>query len=107
LLYPSYATIIRLKETFLKVTANAKEYHKGTNAKAWVFSIARNLCLNKLKMKKSEELTENMAETNSTDFEEKVASTIHFNQMIEPLDETERQIIVLHFSGGLKNTQIV
>jgi len=95
-----------MQETFLKVTVNAKEYQKGTNAKAWIFSIARNLCLDRLRIKKGEELTEKATVSSNADFEEKVASTIDFNQMLEPLDETERQIIALRFSGELKNTQI-
>jgi len=101
-----YAAEDIMQETFLKVTANASMYHKGTNARAWIFTIARNLCLNNLQMKKGEELNENMVEQRGGDFEERVASVINFNRMIEPLDDVERQIFVLHFYGGLKKTQI-
>lgn len=101
-----YAAEDIVQDTFLKISSNASSYHKGTNARAWIFSIARNLCFNSLKSKKSVELTETIAETNDNSFEEKVASAIDFNQLIKPLDETEKQIFVLHFYGGLKKSQI-
>ena len=101
-----YAAEDIMQETFVKVTSNADSYQKGTNARAWIFSIARNLCLNSLHLKKREELNENMTAAGGNTFEEKVASAIDFKQLISPLDETEKQIFVLHFYGGLKKTQI-
>lgn len=106
ILHDYYAAEDVMQETFLKVTANAKEYRKGTNARAWILSIARNQSLNTLKRdKKDEELDENMAGSNAG-LEENVAGTIDFYKMIEPLDDLEKQILVLRFSGGLKATEI-
>lgn len=99
-----YAAEDVMQETFIKVASNAKDYRQGTNAKAWIFSIARNLCLDTLKKKKNDELTENIAD--SENFEEKAASSIDFLRMLKVLNEDEKQIIVMHFYGGLKKVEI-
>lgn len=99
-----YAAEDVMQETFLKVVSHAKDYRQGTNAKAWIFTMARNLCLDTLKRKRNDELTENM--TDSNPFEEKVASSIDFLNMLHVLNEDEKQIIVMHFYGGLKKVEI-
>ena len=38
-----------MQDTFLKVRSNVDAYQKGTNAKAWINRIAKNICLNELK----------------------------------------------------------
>lgn len=93
-----------MQETFLKVVLNADGYRQGTNARAWIFTIARNLCLDILKKRTSDELTENKPDT--INFEEKAASSIDFLRMLQVLNETEKQIIVLNFYGGLKKVEI-
>jgi RNA polymerase sigma-70 factor, ECF subfamily len=92
------------QETFIRVNKSAASCRKDTNAKAWIFTIARNLCLNRLKAQKPAELSENTPD-HGPELEERIASAIDFERMIAPLSETERQVIVLRFSGGLKHTQ--
>lgn len=104
LLHDYYAAEDVMQETFVKVMAHAKEYRKGTNAKAWIFSIARNLCLDSLKRMQSGPLSENI--TDSDDLEDKVASAVDIIRILDTLDETEKQIIVMHFYGGLRKVQI-
>lgn len=95
-----------MQETFLKVTVHANEYKKGTNAKAWILSITRNLSLYALEQqKRMEELPNNFLETVISP-EEKVDSTVDFFKLIEPLDEVEKEIIVLRFPGKLRFTEI-
>lgn len=93
-----------MQETFLRVISRAGEYRRGTNAKAWIFAIARNLCLDTLKRRKPDELTEYIPD--SSCFEEKAASSIDFLRMLEALNDDEKQIIVMHFYGGLKKVEI-
>lgn len=99
-----YAAEDIMQETFLKVVSHAGEYQQGTNPKAWIFSIARNLCLDAIRKKKNDELTENIPDMNN--FEEKAASSIDFLRMIQALKQDEKQIIVMHFYGGLKKVEI-
>lgn len=93
-----------MQETFLRVAAKSSDYRPGTNARAWIFSIARNLSLDILKRKKPVALTEDVAD--SGNFEEKAASAIDFLRMLRVLNENERQIVVMHFYGGLRKAEI-
>ena len=99
-----YAAEDVMQETFVKVVLNANDYRQGTNARAWIFSIARNLCLDTLKKKTNDELTDNIPDLDN--FEEKAASSIDFLRMLQGLNEDEKQIIVMHFYGGFKKVQI-
>lgn len=95
-----------MQETFVKVASNVDNYRKGTNAKAWILSITRNMSLDYLKKRKKEDITDEITVPSNSKFEEEIASTIEFQKMIEPLDEIEKQIIVLHITAGIKHKQI-
>ena len=95
-----------LQETFIKVINNSESYEKGSNAKAWIFSIARNISLNQIKLRKREELKEDIIKVDSTLFTEEVESAMEFLRLIEPLESEEREIVALKLSAGLGHKQI-
>ena len=95
-----------LQETFIKVITNSESYEKGSNAKAWIFSIARNISLNQIKSRKREELKEDIIKEDSTLFTEEVESAMEFLRLIEPLESEEREIVALKLSAGLGHKQI-
>lgn len=95
-----------MQETFIKVINNSESYEKGSNAKAWIFSIARNISLNHIKSRKREELKDDIIKADSTLFTEEVESTMEFLRLIEPLEPEEREIIALKLSAGLNHKQI-
>lgn len=95
-----------LQETFIKVINNSESYEKGSNAKAWIFSIARNISLNQIKLRKREELKEDIIKADSILFTEEVESAMEFLRLIEPLESEEREIVALKLSAGLGHKQI-
>lgn len=50
-----------LQETFVKVINNIDSFTKGTNAKAWVLTIARNTAINHVNKLKREYLNEDIS----------------------------------------------
>lgn len=101
-----YAAEDILQETFIKVINNIDSFTKGTNAKAWILTIARNTALNHVNKLKRECLNEDISIKDNTCFTEEVESSIEFLRLIEPLNEEEKQIVALRLSAGLSHKDI-
>ena len=102
-----YAAEDILQETFIKVMSNPHGYKSGSNAKAWIFTVTRNMCLNYIKKNKKEELKEEFFEkSDEISITENIESSIEFLRMIEPLEKDEKQIIALRLSARLSYKQI-
>lgn len=90
-----------LQLVYLKVKLNAATYKQGTNARAWMLQIAKNLSLNELKKRKPfEELNDNIGLYAPS--QDMPVSEV----MNRVLDEEERQIIILHVLWGYKHREI-
>ena len=91
-----------MQTTYLHVKRGISSYRSGTNARAWLLQIAKNVALNELKKKKREIPTEDVelgageyTGTNTvTDFMEKV------------LSEEEQRIVTLHVLWKYKHREI-
>lgn len=96
-----------MQSTFLKIMSAAGTYKLGTNANAWIFSIARNTCIDiiKKKLPVSPDETETERLTDSFTMDDAVES-IAVKEAVAKLSETEREIISLYLFGGLKQTEI-
>ena len=83
-------------DTFLAVWRSSSEFRKGA-PKAWIMKIARNISLTYLKKRsRSRELDENLA---SEDFREKSEGSVMLVNLLKHLNETEREIVMLHAHG--------
>lgn len=90
-----------LQGVYLKIKLNAYQYKQGTNARAWILQIAKNLSLNEIKKRKpAEELTDDVP---STQFSPSMGISDVMNKV---LDEDERQIMILHVLWGYKHREI-
>lgn len=78
----------------MRIISSSDSCKKGTNAKAWILTIARNLSLNYLNRSKRIKVDNEIEISSSGDFED-LESHIEFLRMIEPLSEVEKGIIVL------------
>lgn len=94
-----------MQETYIKVKSNADKYLIGTNVLAWMFQIAKNLCMDYLK-KRNAHKTENIdglvVEKN---YELEKSMYVH-DLLNRHLEETDRQIVLLHVLSGYKNREI-
>lgn len=94
-----------LQETFLKVYDKANLYTKGSNFKAWIFSIARNLTYDYSRSNKSKwEELDNISE--AIVIEDVVLNKLNISKALFILSDIEREIIIMHVIGGFKHSEI-
>ncbi len=89
-----------VQETFIRVYQNAGQFEGKSSAKTWIFSIAKNLCLDVLKKPRVDELSEGLMEMSD------IFSELESAEVLSCLDEKERQVIVLRIFGGFQIGEI-
>lgn len=96
-----------MHETFLKIAEKANTYRNGSNAKAWIASICRNISLNMLEKRKHELLTEeNANETDDDLTEDIVVMSVTLSDALALLTVQEKEIVVYKTIWKLKHKQI-
>ncbi|MCI8350432.1 MAG: RNA polymerase sigma factor [Oscillospiraceae bacterium] len=101
-----------MQDTFIKVKTHAASYRPGTNSKAWILTIARNLAITALRKGAYEYSADYLEETGATELSSsgRVATTVENSVLVEKalavLSDTDRQIVMLHIVGGLKHREI-
>lgn len=97
-----------LQETFLKIMASANTYRLGTNPKAWIFSIARNVCIEFLKRNRVTLLDNEDINTIAEfrDAEDEAFNSLDSIECFSKLDWLEKEIMVLFVFAGFKQTEI-
>lgn len=100
-----------MQEVYLKIWTSASGYKSQGKPLAWMFTIARNLCYMKFREQKHdsdvtlEDLTG--AETGEVCPEiEMAADKMVLLAALQILKEEEREIVLLHTSGGMKHREI-
>lgn len=100
-----------MQETYLKVWTLAMTYKSQGKPLAWIFTIARNLCLMRFRQQKHQ------SDVSIYDLEEQEPGEVCREIELAPekmvllaaldtLKEDERQIVLLHEAGGLKHREI-
>ena len=97
-----------LHDCYLSVIASAGGYRPRGKPMAWIFTIARNLCLMKLREYRR------MGEMPEDDWEAQLREkgsvspedSLILAECMRSLSEEERQIVVLHEVGGFKHREI-
>ena len=99
-----------LQDTMLRCAANVLKYRPGTNAKAWLFRIARNLCIDSLRRADNRTVPlEDSAAALLTDSAD-IARETELKQQLEAalavLSEQEREIVLMYAVAGLSQGEI-
>lgn len=92
------------QEVFLRIEKYKDKYVPGTNAKAWIYRMTKNLIYTKQKQKK--EIAVEKEALNFIIDMKMLKNTTDLSFVKEALDiltEKERQIVTLHLYGGLKH----
>ena len=97
-----------LQDTFLTIYRKAVDYQLHEKPMAWIFTIARNSALMKLRTPKKEIGLEESQVENSIAFSkiEEAEAKIMLQAFLDMLNDEERQIVMLHTVSGLKNREI-
>jgi len=93
-----------MQDTYIKMLKNIRSYQKGRNFNAWLNQIAKNVAIDYYRKTKSVSVYDPLEQGYVFDETQEVKETIPFEmeEMIAPLDETERQIVLLHIVSDLK-----
>lgn len=86
------------QDVFLKLFTSPPEA-SVKNCRAWVFAVTRNLCLDRLKKKREEELSS--AEVPDPDGIDAVISRLDVEAALSKLGCLQREIVSLRLTGGL------
>ncbi|HCJ92302.1 MAG TPA: hypothetical protein DHV92_03150 [Ruminococcaceae bacterium] len=96
-------------ETFLNIIQSACGYKPGTNARAWIFAIARNCCMDCMKANAKFLVVDNdsldLLPTDANGLEQTENALLVLEAM-KALSETEQMIVSLYLYSGLKQTEI-
>lgn len=96
-----------VQETFLRVQQNAKSYQFRNSEREWIMTIAHNIAIDVLRKRKKEIVQEEIiSHREMSDAVTDCDNDIGFLQLIEPLNELDRQIVSLHLISGLKHREI-
>ena len=99
-----------MQDTYVKIRASAHLYQKQGKPLAWIFTIARNLCLMKLRTatRTSDTSLEDLEDSNylATSDHKTSEDRIVLQAALNILAEEERQIVILHAVSGLKHHEI-
>ena len=100
-----------VQETFITITAKAQEFSKGTNFKAWAYTIARFKVLETYKKKKREanRLSDSVIEllaSEADEFDKDTSQTDALKSCLKKLSPKVSKMIELRYQEGWKPSKI-
>ena len=96
-----------MHDAFIKIYSGAVTYRPSGNPMAWILTIVRNLCLNKIRAGKvCEDLSEYYDLAGSSNDNETMLDRMVLETAMSVLDAEERQIVILHAMTGFRHREI-
>ena len=96
-----------MHDAYIRIYSGAVTYKPSGNPMAWILTIVRNLCLNRIRSGKvCEELPEYDDLASAPDSSEAVLDRLVLETAMSILDAEERQIVVLHAMAGFRHREI-
>lgn len=96
-----------MHDAFIRIFQSAVTYRPSGNPMAWILTIVRNLCYNRIRAGKvCEDLSEYDNLAGAVDGSEDVLDRMVLETAMSILDAEERQIVVLHAMTGFKHREI-
>ncbi len=95
-----------VQETYIKILEKSFSYRKGTNARAWVLAIARNIAIDYYRKRKFECDTDEPQGEEARFDESTVLASMEVKRALDTLSDEERQIITLKIYAGLRHREI-
>jgi len=96
-----------MQDTYLKALSKIHSYKPTHSFKAWIVTIGKNLAINEFNRRKKEtniDIQENEIFLGQT--ESRSENQILIEQIFKVLNDTEREIVLLHVVGDLKHREI-
>lgn len=97
-----------LQDTFVRVKVASGTYRPGTNGRAWILTIARNIAISIVRSSRYETYVDEAQsiEADGIDHMQKSIDSLMLKDTLSKLDEQERQIVLLHAVKDLKHREI-
>lgn len=83
------------QEVFIKLFQSQNNAHKINSLKNWLFTVARNLCLNKIRDRKRETGLDSLTEEESTGNEVSILSSIKLRNAMIKLEPNLKEALIL------------
>jgi len=98
------ATEDLMQDTYIKMLKHLHQYESGRNFNAWITQIAKNTALDYYRKHSQTTLVDPIESIHIIDQEQKTEDSNDYSleEMIKPLDEEERQIVLLHVVSNTK-----
>jgi len=95
-----------LQDTFVRAFRLASTHRPAGDGRAWIFTIAKNLCLDTLRAagRAPVPLDDDSGETDEAGLN--FIEDLEVRESLAGLDGTTRRIVLLHLAGGLKFREI-
>ena len=96
-----------MQTSYIRLRTTISQYRAGSNAYAWLYTIAKNVTINEINRRKRESVTDTTDDDGrfgSYDMEE--ADSPVTKAMNKVLSDEERQIVTLHVISGFKHREI-
>ncbi len=91
-------------DCFVRVFLAAEQYRRAQNPMAWILTVARNLCLHRLRDQQRETVQAELEETAADGLSPE--DRLVLSGCMQALSDEERQIAVLHAVSGMKFREI-
>ncbi len=95
-----------MQETYLRIAKCATSYAAGTNARAWIFGICRNICRDMLKSPAWSDIDSLESEPSEADFSDSLIENEDIKRALAGLEKTEHEIVMLHIYSDMKLVDI-
>lgn len=95
-----------MMESYLRMRTAAGGYVPQGKPMAWVFTVVRSVAMTHFRQSGWEEAWEVLPEQAGNTLEEEAAQRLVLKAALELLDETERQVVMLHAVSGLRHREI-
>ena len=96
-----------MQDTYVNINRYADKYSANQTPMAWIMTITKNLCMNRLKKQNRYEMTDIADVEESLVGDNEVAfNNLLLKEIIESLNDEERQIFILHSIEDMKFKEI-
>jgi len=96
-----------MQDTYLKMLAKIHSFKPRYGFKSWLVTIARNMAINEYNRRKRElSFDPSVDEYIFGSVESSSEKELMVKEMLDTLDEVEREVIILHVIGDLKHREI-
>jgi RNA polymerase sigma-70 factor (ECF subfamily) len=93
-----------MQDTYVKMLKNLDKYERGRNFNAWITQIAKNLALDYYRRNHKTSIIDPLENSQFFDREQEAKSISEYSleEMLIPLDDIERQVVLLHIVSETK-----